>query len=115
MKTKHGLLFGFAVIAIAAIFTLAGCPTEDDGGGGDDGKKTIALTKEGENVLVLTLSQGEWQDVWRNHPLGEFGDVAEGSLKFDQVSIACENQSDKRVLKATVTKRDEITGRLPTR
>jgi hypothetical protein len=38
MKTKHGLLFGLAVMFIAAIFSLAllGCPTEgsDDSGGG---------------------------------------------------------------------------------
>jgi uncharacterized lipoprotein YehR (DUF1307 family) len=25
MKTKHGVFIGFAVIALAAIFTLAGC------------------------------------------------------------------------------------------
>ena len=43
MKTKHGLLFGFAVIAIAAIFTLTGCPTEDDGGGGSDDKTVDGL------------------------------------------------------------------------
>jgi hypothetical protein len=33
MNKKHGFLFGIAVIAIAAIFTLTGCPTEADGGG----------------------------------------------------------------------------------
>jgi hypothetical protein len=34
MKKKHGVFFGFAVLLIAAIFTLAGC---DNGtGGGDD-------------------------------------------------------------------------------
>jgi hypothetical protein len=40
MNKKHGLLFGFAVIAIAAMFTLAGCPTEDDGSGGGGGGGT---------------------------------------------------------------------------
>jgi hypothetical protein len=48
MKTKHGFLFGFAVIAIAAMFTLAGCPTEDDGGGpGTDPGTGAALTITG--------------------------------------------------------------------
>jgi hypothetical protein len=104
MKTKHVFLFGFAVIAIAAMFTLAGCPTEDNGGNGGGGK-TIALTKEGENVLVLTLSRGEW-DYPRYGTLDSLGNVAEGSLDFYQVNIAYAIQSDKRVLKATVTKRD---------
>jgi hypothetical protein len=44
MKTKHGLFFGFAVLALAAIFTLAGCGDNGDpssppfippGGGGE--------------------------------------------------------------------------------
>jgi cellulose 1,4-beta-cellobiosidase len=34
MKKRHGLFFGFAVLALAAIFTLAGC---DNLAGGDDG------------------------------------------------------------------------------
>jgi hypothetical protein len=38
MKTNHGLFFGFALIAIAAMFTFTGCPTEDNGGGGDGGE-----------------------------------------------------------------------------
>jgi hypothetical protein len=104
MNKKHGLLFGFAVIAIAAIFTLTGCPT-DGGGGGDGGKKTIALTKEGKNVLVFTLSQGEWVS-YTNDPLGTVGDVAAGGLQSNQVNKAYEIQSDKRVLKVTVTKKD---------
>jgi hypothetical protein len=29
MKTKHGLLFGFAVLLMAAIFSLTGCPTDN--------------------------------------------------------------------------------------
>jgi hypothetical protein len=37
MNKKHGLLFGFAVIAIAAMVSFTGCPTEDDGGGGGGG------------------------------------------------------------------------------
>jgi Zn/Cd-binding protein ZinT len=34
MKKKHGLFFGFAVLLITAILTLAGC--DHGGGGGDD-------------------------------------------------------------------------------
>ena len=30
MKSRHGRLFGFAVIAMAAIFTLTGCQTEEE-------------------------------------------------------------------------------------
>jgi hypothetical protein len=47
MKTKHGLLFGFALIALAAIFTFAGCPTDDDDGGGGGGSSaagTLTIT-----------------------------------------------------------------------
>ena len=40
MKQKHGLLTGFAVIALAAIFTLAGCPTDPPA----DDKTDPALT-----------------------------------------------------------------------
>ena len=60
MKTKHGLLFGFAVIAIAAIFTLTGCPTEDDGGGGSDDKTvdgfvfTAKETRSSDTLYLLS-------------------------------------------------------------
>ena len=50
MNKKHGFLFGFAVIAIAAIFTLAGCddgsgddPNGDDKGGGGKALSSIAI------------------------------------------------------------------------
>jgi hypothetical protein len=60
MKTKHGFLFGFAVIAIAAMFTLAGCPTEDNGdggGGGVKGKLTITDIPTGatDSYLIVTF------------------------------------------------------------
>jgi hypothetical protein len=55
MKTKHGLLFGFALIALAAIFTFAGCPTEDDDGGGGGGPKiTISGTPQVGQTLTAT-------------------------------------------------------------
>jgi hypothetical protein len=37
MKTKHGIFFGFAAMLAAAIFTLAGCPTDGGGGNGGNG------------------------------------------------------------------------------
>ena len=62
MKTKHGLLFGFAVIAIAAIFTLTGCPTEDDGGGVAWRSELVPDSAEGSSFgiwsgLVFTNSE----------------------------------------------------------
>jgi hypothetical protein len=44
MKTKYGLLFGFAVMLIAAIFFLTGCPTEAEDDGGSSPKTATALT-----------------------------------------------------------------------
>ena len=67
MKTKHGLLFGFAVIAIAAMFTLAGCDdgSKDDGGGGSitignlpNGNLGTTFTISDEQVYVATYNQG---------------------------------------------------------
>ena len=37
MNQKHGLLFGFAVIAIAAMFTFTGCPTDGNDNGDGSG------------------------------------------------------------------------------
>ena len=57
MKTKHGLLFGFAVIAIAAMFTLAGCDDpNNDSGGGDDGipPAMIGIWTDGTYTLTIT-------------------------------------------------------------
>ena len=47
MKKRHGVFFGFAVLLITAIFTLAGC----DNGGGDD-----IWLKDLQNPFV-----GEWE------------------------------------------------------
>ncbi|MDR3171454.1 MAG: hypothetical protein LBU17_07485 [Treponema sp.] len=46
---KHGIFFGFAVLFLAAIFTMTGCPTDDDGGddGGNNGGLDLpAITEE---------------------------------------------------------------------
>jgi fibronectin type 3 domain-containing protein len=37
MKTKHGLFFGFAVLALTAMFALTGCDNPSSGGGGGGG------------------------------------------------------------------------------
>jgi hypothetical protein len=44
MKTKHGVFIGFAVIALAAIFTLAGCSTNPDPDEDDPMPKSIKIT-----------------------------------------------------------------------
>jgi hypothetical protein len=63
MNKKHGLLFGFAVIAIAAVFTQTGCPTEaddDGGGGGSVSASTIKLAQAGANTFTVTLTGVKW-------------------------------------------------------
>jgi hypothetical protein len=59
MNKKHGLLFGFAVIAIAAIFTLTGCPTDSDDTGGGNGNTptvtSVTVTAAGSVAKGQTL------------------------------------------------------------
>ena len=52
MKMKHGLLIGFAVIVMAAIFTLTGCPTDAD----DDNDNKVPSGSLGE-ILTITGAQ----------------------------------------------------------
>jgi hypothetical protein len=47
MKTKHGILFGFAILFAAAIFTLSSC---GDGAGG--GYKLVVQNSSGETTSV---------------------------------------------------------------
>jgi hypothetical protein len=71
MKTKHGFLFGIAVLLVAAMFTLtlAGCDNgstdPDDPGNGNGGDKTgptatISLKNTGTNTFTLTLTGATW-------------------------------------------------------
>jgi uncharacterized lipoprotein NlpE involved in copper resistance len=60
MKTKHGFLFGFAVITMAAIFTLTGCPTEDNGGNGGDSQDTGELWEK-----FTTATTAETATAWK--------------------------------------------------
>jgi hypothetical protein len=41
MKKKYGVIFGFAALVIAAIFTLAGCGDLNGGGGSESGAPTV--------------------------------------------------------------------------
>jgi hypothetical protein len=65
MKTKHGVFFGFAVILAAAIFTLAGCPTDGGGGGsgsGSGGDTTVTYTGTANGTkyeLTITKATGK--------------------------------------------------------
>ena len=53
MKTKHGLLFGFAVIAIAAIVTFTGCKTDaEEGGGGGPSPTEITYSSSGGSYYL---------------------------------------------------------------
>ena len=60
MNKKHGFLFGFAVIAIAAMVTFAGCKTEDDGGGNSGGNTVDGLvftakeTRKSDTLYLLS-------------------------------------------------------------
>ena len=67
MKTKHGLLFGFAVIAIAAMFTLAGCKTEDDGGNGN-GNGNGDGNGDGGGVTTSSF-EGAWEHSYNSNTL----------------------------------------------
>jgi ABC-type proline/glycine betaine transport system substrate-binding protein len=60
MNKKHSFLFGFTVIAIAAMVTFTGCPTEEDSDGG--GKTvTITLAKSGTG-FTLTIAGADWDE-----------------------------------------------------
>jgi hypothetical protein len=74
MKTKHGILFGFAVLLVVAIFSLSSCGDgagggggsggNDADGGGDGGNPTFSLEKSGSNAVLVTLSEGKWENKW---------------------------------------------------
>ena len=56
MKTKHGLLFGFAVLGMAAIFMFAGCKTEDDPPAGP--KVDTYTGTSGGTIYKLEITDG---------------------------------------------------------
>jgi hypothetical protein len=60
MKTKHGIFFGFTVMLTAAIFTLAGCPTDGGGGSGSgsgSAPETYISTGTDGNRYELTITK----------------------------------------------------------
>jgi hypothetical protein len=118
MKRKHGVFFGFAVLMIAAMFTVAGC---GDSGSGDPttppgGATTVKLTKQGDNVLVLTLTGTQWSNTADAGASPNaianliFGNGSGGTSYFNYVNYSGQIQSDKAVLHITVTKQDDKTG-----
>jgi hypothetical protein len=62
MKKKHGVFFGFAVVLIAAVFTLAGC---DNGGGGDTATDAFLQKLSGSyEELFPVLTSEKYDDYW---------------------------------------------------
>jgi hypothetical protein len=58
MKKKHGVFFGFAVLLIAALFTLVGCDNGNGDTGDDSPKKlTVAgISGVSDNLFCFILS-----------------------------------------------------------
>jgi hypothetical protein len=53
MKAKHGFLFGFAVISMAAIFTFAGCDSDPDP---EDGVASVKVKNAtGGDIEIVKL------------------------------------------------------------
>ena len=69
-------------------------------------------------MLVLTLSSGEWwkesiEDEYNYYdPLSTVGEADEGGLHLGLVQTTCVVQSNKKVLKVTVTQEENYTGTL---
>jgi hypothetical protein len=110
-ENETRFFIGIAVLMIAAIFTLAGC---GDAGGGGGGATTVKLTRQGTNVLVLTLTGTEWSDTAAANPNAIanliFGSGTSGTQYFNDVNYSGERQADKKVLHITVTKQDSNAG-----
>jgi hypothetical protein len=58
MKKKHGVFFGFAILLIAAMFTVAGCGDNGDpaGVGGPDLAGTITISPSGSAAIGTQLT-----------------------------------------------------------
>jgi hypothetical protein len=85
MKNKHGFLFGFAVIAMAAIFTFAGCEDDSGDGGGGGGSPTFPAVWVGTDgsiqdwdptVAAATSKNISFSNTsWGGSALGVYGDT----------------------------------------
>ncbi|MDR3116114.1 MAG: hypothetical protein LBU25_11420 [Treponema sp.] len=82
MRKRHGVFFGFAVLMIAAIFTLAGCDT-NDGGDDDDNIIKISTAEQfneirnnlgGHYVLEADISLASYSNF---EPIGAFVPASE--------------------------------------
>jgi Zn/Cd-binding protein ZinT len=60
MKKKHGIFFGFAVLLIAVILTLAGC----DNGGGDDDDPELAKWNGTWKAVDQYLDDNAFDQMW---------------------------------------------------
>jgi hypothetical protein len=92
MKKRQGVFFGFAVLLIAAIFTLAGCDT----GGGDDDDDTIKINTaaqfndirnnlSGHYVLEADIDLSGYAN-WE--PIGQFVPVSEEEEETPNLKLA---------------------------
>jgi hypothetical protein len=121
MKNKHGLLFGFAVIAMAAIFTLAGCEDDttdvDTNTVGSVPSGTIKLVQSDEqkevNKFDIVLTGLTWSDTvteadqcrYRLPGLFEISEPAESDLLIGYGGIHFDaSSSDLNKAKLDVTK-----------
>jgi hypothetical protein len=81
MKKRHGVFFGFAVLLITAIFTLAGCGS--NGAGGDDDPiqiTTAAQFAEMRNNLsghYILTNDIDLSTVSNFEPIGRFEPASE--------------------------------------
>jgi hypothetical protein len=93
MKRKHGFFFGFAVLLLAAMFTVAGCdnpadsPTDNPADDKADSKlaapigvKAVALSSTAVRVTWNSVSEATGYYVWRS--VGGSGIIKVGSAQY---------------------------------
>ena len=112
MKSRHGRLFGFAVIAMAAIFTLTGCQTEDDSPPANPGPKppaaselpalpagaTAVGTDTEATALLTALKDGGVSNSIRN---AVWNVIDENAADEDDYNIADKTGSGVKVISAS--------------
>ncbi|MDR2193515.1 MAG: hypothetical protein LBP19_03475 [Treponema sp.] len=86
MNKKHGILFGFAVLLTAAIFTFAGCGGDDDD---DEPASTLTITGIPET--------------YNNKYAAVYGEIEEGEASTIVVAIANNEGKAKQIKGGSVT------------
>ncbi|MDR2194524.1 MAG: hypothetical protein LBP19_08690 [Treponema sp.] len=84
MNKKHGILFGFAVLLTAAIFTFAGCGGDDD--------------DEPASTLTITGISEDYNDKYA----AVYGEIEEGEASTIVVALA-NNKKAKQIKNGSVT------------